>query len=88
MRSPIRVLSTALLVTLPLVAYAEMYKVTVTRISDNLYKTQEGLFIQTQFCLELALSEEAILKYEQHSFDNKLIFVSSRTTCDVKKVFK
>lgn len=83
------ILTAALALTLfPGIASAEMYKVTVTRISDNIYKTSEGFFIQTQLCLELALSEEAILKYEQYSFDNQLIFVNTRTTCDVKKVFQ
>lgn len=69
-------------------AAAELYRVSVTRISDNIYRTSGGTFIQTEFCFEYATSEEAILKYDQYSYDNQLIFVSSKTQCNVKKVFK
>ena len=44
---------------------AEVYKLTgVKRIDDNLYKADGGLLIQTRMCLHLALSEDAILKWE------------------------
>ncbi len=34
---------------LPLPVLADFYKVTVTRIDSNLYKTNEGIFIETQY---------------------------------------
>lgn len=66
---------------------AEYYKVEVTRLDSNLYKTSDGFYIETKFCHEYARSEEAILSYEQYLYDNKLIFKNS-TSCDVKRVFK
>jgi len=71
----------------PLAAYAEYYRVNVKRIEKDLYKTDSGLYIQTQYCYEHTYGDDAVLKYEQHSYDNKLIF-DSGTSCDVKKVFK
>lgn len=69
------------------VAYAEYYKVNVKRVDQDLYKTDNGLYIQTQFCYEYTFGDNAVLKFQQYSYDNKLIF-DSGTSCDVKKVFK
>lgn len=68
-------------------AIAEYYKVNVRRVDSNLYKTSEGLYIETKYCYEYAYGEDAVLKYEQYSYDNKLIF-NSGSSCDVAKVFK
>ena len=68
-------------------AIAEYYKVNVRRVDKDLYKTSSGLFIQTKYCYEYAYGEDAVLKYEQYSYDNKLIF-DSGTSCEVAKVFK
>lgn len=67
--------------------FAEYYKVYVSRVDQNLYKTDSGVYISTKYCYEYSYSEEAILKYEDYSYDNKLIF-DSGTTCDVDKVFR
>lgn len=72
---------------IPIVAYAEFYKVNVKRIEQDLYKTDSGLYIQTQYCYEYSYGDDAVLKYEDYSYDNKLIF-DSGTSCDVKKIFK
>jgi hypothetical protein len=77
----------ALAFTVPMVAYADFYKVNVKRIEQDLYKTSSNLYIQTQYCYEYALGEDAILKFEQYGYSNKLIF-DSGTSCDVKKIFK
>lgn len=78
----------AITIGIPSLAYAEYYKVNVKRIDANLYKTTIGdLYIQTRYCYEYTYGDDAILKYEQYSYDNKLIF-SSGTSCDVAKVFK
>ena len=68
-------------------AMAEYYKVNVRRVDKDLYKTSTGLFIQTKYCYEYAYGDDAVLKYEQYSYDNKLIF-DSGTSCDIEKVFK
>ena len=66
---------------------AEVYKLTgVKRIDDNLYKADGGLLIQTRMCLHLALSEDAILKWEgPMSYDNKIIW-DDDSTCGVAKI--
>ncbi len=73
--------------TLGTTAVAEYYKVNVKRVDQDLYRTSTGLFIQTKYCYEYAYGEDAILKYEQYSYDNKLIF-DSGTSCEVARVFK
>ena len=76
------------MIAIPTLAYAEYYKVNVKRVDANLYKTTTGgLYIETRYCYEYTYGDDAILKYEQYSYDNKLIF-SSGTSCDVAKVFK
>lgn len=65
-------------------AQAELYRVVVSRIDSNLYKDHNtGVVIETKYCYEYATRDEAVLRYEQYSYDNKLIF-SSGTTCEVK----
>lgn len=67
-------------------AYADFYQMYVTRVDNNVYKsTDSKVVIITNFCLELAISDKAILKYDRYSFDNKIIFSSG--TCDVKEVY-
>ncbi|RPD84837.1 hypothetical protein EGK75_10285 [Neisseria weixii] len=70
-------------------AQAEYYKLTVKKISSNLYATSAGVFIQTKYCYAgSSFEEEAILKYEKYSYDNELIFIESNDKCDVEKVFR
>ena len=66
---------------------AEMYTVEVRRIDQDLYKTDEGVYIQTRYCYRHAYGDDAVLKYEQYSYDNKLIFDDGEV-CEVVKVFK
>ncbi|KAF1700587.1 hypothetical protein CSC66_15540 [Pseudoxanthomonas kaohsiungensis] len=68
-------------------ARAEMYVVEVRRIDQDLYKTDEGVYIQTRYCYVYAYGERAVLRYEPYSYDNKLIFEND-DTCEVVKVFK
>ena len=71
------------------IAHAEFYKVNVRRVDGNLYSFKSGSVegvIQTKYCYEYTYSDDAILKYEKGSYENKLIF-SSGTTCDVAGVF-
>jgi hypothetical protein len=70
-------------------ANAEYYKINVKKVDNNLYKdTNSGTIIETQFCFEFAsFGEEAILRYDSYSYDNKIIFKNGNT-CDVKRVLK
>lgn len=78
----------AVAVAIPTFAYAEYYKVNVKRVDQDLYKTTTGgLYIKTRYCYEYTYGDDAVLKYEDYSYDNKLIF-DSGTSCDVEKVFK
>lgn len=69
------------------IASAEYYIVNVKRVDQDLYKTNSGLYIQTNYCYEYSYWEDAILKYDDYSYDNKLIF-DSGSSCDVTKIFK
>lgn len=66
---------------------AEMYAVNVRRIDKDLYKTSDGVYIQTKYCYEYAYGDDAVLIYEKYSYDNKLVF-DNGTVCEVEKVFK
>lgn len=57
---------TALVIAIatPLAAYAEYYKINVKRIEQDLYKTDGGVYIQTQYCYEYTYGDDAVLKYE------------------------
>lgn len=75
---------TALFISLP--TLAEFYKVEVTRVESNLYKTSNGIYIETKYCYEYATREEAILSYDRYAtYDNKLIFANGQS-CDVVRV--
>lgn len=84
MRKVTKTIALATLFFVPF-AYAEFYKVEVTRVEGNLYKTREGIYIETKYCYEYANRDEAILSYERNSHDNKLIF-SNGQSCDVARV--
>jgi len=77
----------ALLLGVAGVAGAEVFKVNVRRLDQDLYRTDEGIYIQTRYCYEYAYGDDAILKYEEYSYDNKLIFDNGEV-CEVVKVFK
>ena len=69
-------------------AHAEFYRLTVSRIDSNLYEDKiSHMYIYTRFCYEFVYFEDAILSYEPHSYDNKIIFKNGNT-CEVKKVMR
>ena len=68
-------------------ARAELYVIEVRRVEQDLYKTSNGVYIQTRYCYVYAYGEKAVLRYEPYSYDNILIF-DNDDTCDVVKVFK
>ena len=67
-------------------AWAEWYKVTVTRKGKDVYRIDgTAVFIITKYCYEYAYSEGAVLKYDPASrYDNKIVFEHGE--CDVDKV--
>ena len=66
-------------------AFAAFYKVNITRKSQDLYKTESGLYIVTRYCYEYPYGNDAVLKYEPYGYNNKLIF-DNGSTCEVEKV--
>jgi hypothetical protein len=60
------------------------YDVTLTREDDNLYSTPDGTLLRTSLCLNLALSEEAILR--MNGFGGTVIFLDDKDKCDVETV--
>ena len=69
---------------------SDFYKLErVKRIEKDLYSAHSGtadLIIETKYCYEYATSEDAVLKYERYSYDNKIIF-DGGTSCDVAAVY-
>ena len=64
----------------------ELYKVTVTRVEKDLYRVDDSnpkVYIETKYCNEYTTREDAVLRYDKYSYDNKLIF-DSGTSCEVK----
>lgn len=65
---------------------AATYEVSVTRKGANLYKVDgKNILIKTRYCYVYAYSEESIFKWE--GYDGKLIFITSKETCDVKGTY-
>lgn len=84
-----RLLSVVILLSLSAVpVLAEWYSVNVRRVEQDLYQdTNTRIYIQTRYCYEYVYYEDAVLKYEPYSYDNKLVF-DGGSSCDVVKVFK
>ena len=68
----------------------EYYRVSVTRVSQDLYKTTENVYIKTRYCYEYAYGVDAILKWDGPGYmGSELIFVGSGgTKCDVDRVLR
>lgn len=69
---------------------ADVFKVTVTRSSDDLYEVSGGkAYIKTRYCYEYVYGDEAILRIDSPGAYTigKLIF-SSGTSCDVEKILR
>ena len=60
----------------------------VSRVDQDLYKTVDGVYIETRYCYYYAYYEDAILKWEgEYSYDNKVIWEDD-STCEVEKIFR
>ena len=82
------VVAAAVLVAVTTLAYAEYYKLTgVRRVEQDLYKTLDGVYIETRYCYHYAFGEDAVLKWEfEGSYENKVIW-DDDSTCDVKSAW-
>jgi hypothetical protein len=75
----------AVLILVATASQASLYRITVTRKADNLYKVDgTSIFIKTRYCYEYAYSEEAILDDTR----DELIFTSGGSKCDVETVIR
>lgn len=64
-------------------SYAEVYRVRVSRIDTNLYRDLGSkAIIETRLCLELAIGDDAVLKWEGKYGTNWIVF-SNNAKCDV-----
>jgi hypothetical protein len=63
---------------------ADRYTVTVTRRDQDLYQDAASkTIIETRYCYEYAIGEEAVLTWAGRYGSNSLLFKSSGTKCDV-----
>jgi len=70
----------------PLIAYADYYKVNVTRKSSNIYKvTGKEIYIFTKYCYEYVYYSDAIL--DMHGYTGSIIFLEENQKCDVTGVY-
>jgi hypothetical protein len=76
------------LLLVAIAAEAAMYKVYVRRVEQDLYKTNDGLFFQTQYCYEYVYGDEAIYDEDGGGPRGRLIFPNSNNSCDVRTVFR
>jgi len=68
-------------------SFAEMYRVNVKRVDNNLYQTTDGRYvIKTKYCYEYTYGEDVVLDYTKYSYNNKIIFRSG-TTCEVEGIY-
>jgi hypothetical protein len=68
---------------------ADYYKLSgVRRIDRDLYKTMDGMYMETRYCYHYAYGEDALLKWEGgYSYDNKVIW-NDNSNCQVKRVWR
>lgn len=71
------------------VAASSYYKLEmVKRLEKDLYSARSGpakVLIETKYCYEYAFNDDAVLKYDAYSYDNKIIF-DDNASCDVARV--
>lgn len=70
--------------------FAKLYSLTeVKKIQRDLYTGRDAAYqkivIETQYCyVEASGAEKATLKYDEYSYDNKIVF--DKDSCDVKSI--
>ena len=81
-----RILAVGLLL-LAAPAFADWYRVTVTRKGSNVYRDSvSGVYIITRACYEYATEDDAVLRYDKYDkWDNRLVFAKG-AECAVVEV--
>ena len=65
--------------------YSDVYRVNVTRRDNNLYQIDgTRIYLLTMMCMELALSDEAILDTD----GMRLYFVDSNSSCEIERILR
>lgn len=59
----------------------------VKRLDKDLYKSSDGLYIETRYCYHYTFGEDAVLKWEGPYGDNKIIW-DDDSTCQVKNIWR
>jgi hypothetical protein len=73
----------------PAASAAEYYKLEgVRRVEQDLYKTRDKTFIETQYCYHYTYGEDAVLKWEGPNSSGNTIVWDDNSTCRVKRLFK
>ena len=62
------------------------YNARLTHEGDDLYSTLDGTFVKTSMCLELGISEEAVLRMDSYG-GGTVIFLDNDRRCQVEAVF-
>ena len=63
------------------------YELSVTHEDDELYSTLDGFYIRTSMCLELGISEDALLRVNSYG-GGTLVFLDNGRKCDVESVLR
>ncbi len=68
---------------------AEFYKLNgVKRLDQDLYKTSDGLYLETRYCYHYTYGEDAVLKWEgSYSMNNKIMWADD-SSCEVKSIWR
>lgn len=67
---------------------AEYYKLSsVKRIEKDLYKSSDGIYIETKYCYHYTYGEDAVLKWEGKYGNNSIVW-DDDSTCEVKDIWK
>lgn len=66
-------------------AFGDVYEVTVTRKTKDIYKISSGGIVQTRYCYEYAYSASSLLDVQPYG--GKLFFRDSGQSCDVRAIF-
>lgn len=72
--------------SLPMLVQAEISKVHIKKVEQDLYQTSDGSYIQTNNCYVDANGKDAVLTFEKYACNNHLQF-NAQTQCEVLEVF-
>jgi len=73
---------TSIVLSFPMWANAEIRKVTIKKVEQDLYQTSDGALIQTNYCFAEASGNDAVLKFTKYACHNTLRF-DAQTLCEV-----